>query len=257
MGLTFRATRGTVHLPPSAPETYGLVKQWRCVIRNRPFRFYLLAKICLFLAQSSVQGSLLFFAYYVLASDESILAAFGIGYTAGSLMTLPAWNYLISRSIGKRNAFMISALGLGFVFLTWLAAGPGEPAIGLYSRFFALGIFSAGSIVSASAMLPDIMAWDRERSGVHQEGLYAAAFSVVEKVANTIGPVLVGGLLGLTGFVSSRDGAMPEQPENVIFAIRMCVSIIPFLLAVAAAFLIRNYRLDSFTVEPAGAGSTE
>lgn len=50
---------------------------------------------------------------------------------------------------------------------------------------------------------------------------------------------------------------MPEQPENAIFAIRMCVSIVPFLLAVAAAFLIRFYRLDSVTTEPAGAGSTE
>jgi Na+/melibiose symporter-like transporter len=64
-------------------------------------------------------------------------------------------------------------------------------------------------------------------------------------------------LLGLTGFISSREGAMPEQPENAIFAIRMCVSIVPFLLAVAAAFLIRFYRLDSVTTEPAGAGSTE
>jgi len=241
---TFRSTRNAATLPPSRREHYGLIRQWRLVAANRPFRFYLMAKICMFLSQSAVQGSLLFFAFYVLDSDEQILAAFGVGYTAGSLASLPIWNWIISRFTGKRNAFMIAAVGLGMVFLTWLLAGPGEPMIGFYLRFFMLGIFSAGSMVSASAMLPDIMEYDRRRTGVNQEGLYAAAFSVVEKIANTIGPMFVGTLLGLTGFISSRDGVMPEQPDSAITVIRMCVSVVPFLLAVMAAWLIRFYDLS-------------
>ena len=245
MGLTFALTKNTQTLPPSAPGSYGLKKQWRCIARNRPFRFYLLAKIFLFLAQSAVQGSLLFFAFYVLDSDEGVLAAFGIGYTAGSLISLPAWNFAISRWIGKRNAFTISALGLGAVFLTWLAAGVGEPVIGLYARFFVLGIFSAGAIVSGAAMLPDIMEYDRRQTGVNQEGLYAAAFSVVEKVANTIGPMIVGFALGLTGFISGRDEGMPDQPETAIMAIRICVSVVPCLLAAMAAVLMQFYRIEA------------
>jgi GPH family glycoside/pentoside/hexuronide:cation symporter len=241
----FFATRKTRTLPPSPHARYGLKHQWRLLANNRPFRFYLLAKIFMFLSQSCVQGSLLFFAFYVLGDDESILAAFGIGYTVGSVLTLPLWNLLISRYIGKRNAFMISAIGLGAVFLTWLLAGPGEPAAGLYIRFFLLGIFSAGSQVSASAMLPDIMEYDRLRTGVRQEGLYAAAFSVVEKIANTIGPVFVGTLLALTGFISGRGGERPEQPEAAIIAIQLAVSVVPFLLTVVAAWCISKYDLSA------------
>ena len=243
MLLTFLATRSTQSLPPSPREQYGLRKQWRFLLMNRPFRFYLMAKIAMFLSQSAVQGSLLFFAFYVLGSDEQILAAFGIGYTVGSVLTLPVWNLLISRVIGKRRAFQIAALGLGGVFLTWLLAGPGESIIGLYARFLLLGVFSAGSMVSGSAMLPDIMEYDRQRTGINQEGLYAAAFSVVEKVANTIGPMFVGTVLGLTGFISSRKGVYPEQPESAILAIRMTVSVVPFALTVVAAWLISQYDI--------------
>ena len=56
--------------------------------------------------------------------------------------------------------------------------------------------------------------------------------------------MFVGVLLGLTGFISARDGVMPEQPEGVIFAIRLCVSIVPCMLACTAAWLIRFYDLS-------------
>ena len=243
MLIAFVATRSAPTLPPSPRESYVLAKQGKLLWANRPFRFYMLAKIFMFLSQSSVQGSLLFFAFYVLGSDEMILAAFGIGYAVGSVVTLPGWNWLISHRIGKRNAFMISAVGLGAVFLTWLLAGPDEPTAFLYVRFLLLGVFSAGSQVAASAMLPDIMEYDRQRTGISQEGLYAAAFSVVEKVANTIGPVLVGTLLGLTGFIASKGGVRPEQPEAAIVAIQLAVSVIPFGLTVMAAWSISKYDL--------------
>jgi len=249
MGVAFFSTRDTRMLAPSPRDQYGLRRQWRLVAQNRPFRVYLVAKICLFMAQSSVQGSLLFFAYYVLDSDEFILAAFGVGYTVGSVLTLPVWNIAITRFLGKRKSFVLSAAGLGIVFLSWLLAGPGESMFGLYGRFTLLGVFSAGAMVSGSAMLPDIMEYDRQRTGVNQEGLYAATFSVIEKVANAVGPMFVGFLLGMTGFVAARGGELPDQPQSAIEAIRLAVSVIPFLLAVAAALIMRGYRLADIVEE--------
>jgi len=149
------------------------------------------------------------------------------------------------------SSFIVSAIGLGVVFLSWLLAGPGEHVAGFYGRFVLLGIFSAGAMVSGSAMLPDIMEYDRQRTGVNQEGLYAAAFSVIEKVANAVGPMFVGVLLGATGFVAARDGLLPEQPQTAIEAIRLAVSVVPFLLAVLAAFIMRSYSVVGIN---AGAG---
>jgi GPH family glycoside/pentoside/hexuronide:cation symporter len=243
MLLAHQATRHAKSLPASPQQTYQWRRQLQLIGRNRPFRFYLFAKIFMFMSQSAVQGSMLFFAFYVLERDESVLAAFGIGYTLGSVVSLPLWNAVISRAIGKRNAFRIAALGLGVVFLSWIVAGSETSTISLYVRFLLLGIFSAGSMIAGSAMLPDIMEYDRRQTGIHQEGLYAAAFSVVEKVANTVGPIIVGVLLGLTGFISSRDGELAAQPDAAILAIKVTVSIVPFVFALGAACLISFYDL--------------
>jgi len=243
MFLAFQLTRQTATIEPSRKEAYGLLRQWRLLLGNRPFRFYMGAKICMFLAQTTVQGTLLYYAHIVLGRDEMLLAAYGIGYTGGSVTTLPLWNFLISRKIGKRNAFRISAIGLGLVFLSWLLAGPAEPVSALYARFAILGVFSAGIMISGSAMLPDIMEYDRRNTGINQEGLYAAAFSVVEKVANALGPMIVGVLLGLTGFIESRDGVVLDQPAAAVGAIRFGVSVLPCMLAFAAAWLIGHYDI--------------
>jgi GPH family glycoside/pentoside/hexuronide:cation symporter len=249
MALAWSLTADARALPPSADSRYGVARQLRLIAGNRPFRVYMLAKICLFVAQTAVQGTLLFYARYVLGRDESLLATFGVGYTVGSLAALPLWTMAIRGTLGKRNGFFISAIGLGVMFLTWLAAGPGEPTALLYARFIALGVFSAGSLVSGAAMLPDIMEYDRRITGLNQEGLYAAAFSVVEKTANTLGPMLTGMLLGLTGFVATKGGESAAQPESAITAIRLGVSVVPFALAMMAAWTIRNYKLDAEVLE--------
>ena len=125
------------------------------------------------------------------------------------------------------------------------AAGPDKSQWRLYARFIWLGIFSAGSIVAGAAMLPDLMEDDRRRTGIHQEGLYAAVFSMVEKAANTLGPVLSGALLGATGFVATRGGAIAAQPDLALLAIRLGVSVVPCGLALIAAWLIGGYDLGA------------
>ena len=256
-GTTFWSTRKTRFLPPSRPENFGLRRQLVAIWRNRPFRFYMTAKICMFVSQTSVQGTLLFFARYVLGRDEMILVAFSVGYTAGNLLSLPAWSYVISKISGKRNAFTIASFGLGTVLLSWWLAGPQEPEAILYVRFVMLGVFSAGSMVSGFAMLPDIMEFDRQQTGVNQEGLYAAAFNLVEKLSNTIEPVILGALLGLTGFISGTPGEDIAQPKSAITAIRAGVSIVPFLLALAAAVLIRGYDIDARAQKPSALAAAE
>jgi len=245
MLTAYALTRRTRTVPPSPAGSYGIGRQLAAIGGNRAFRAYLLAKVLLFLSQSFVQGTLLLYARYVMGRDESLLAMFGIGYTAGSLAALPLWNAALRRRIGKRQGFRIAALGLALGFLSWLAAGPGEPAALLYARFIWLGVFSAGSIVSGAAMLPDLMEDDRRRTGIHQEGLYSAAFSMVEKAANTIGPMLTGMLLGAAGFIATRGGELAAQPDLALTAIRLGVSVVPCLLALAAAWIIGGYTLQA------------
>ncbi|MCB2106424.1 MAG: MFS transporter [Rhodobacteraceae bacterium] len=241
---TFWSTRRAKFLVKSADESYTLKDQLRFILSNRSFGCFIGAKILSFLAQSSLQGTLLLYAIYVLGRDERFLAPFGLGYSAGSVVALPLWAWLTTRVMAKRTAYMISTIGLGCVFLTWLLATPAEPTWVAFARFFVVGVFSTGSMTAGTAMLPDIMELDRRTTGVRQEGFYAAAYTLVENVGSTIGPVLLGLALGATGFISTRGKELADQPEAAITAITMCVSIVPMTFCVLGALTMLGYTVD-------------
>lgn len=242
---TFWTTRAAPFVPRTTDKEYTFADQLRFIATNRSFAYFIGAKICTFLAQSSVQGTLLIYAINVLGRDERFLQPFGIGYTAGSLAALPFWAWLMTRKISKRAAYNIAILGLGLVFLTWLFAGPAEPIWMAWARFLAVGILSAGSMTAGTAMLPDLMELDRRTTGVRQEGLYAGAYTLVENVGSTIGPVIVGAVLGLAGFVATTGGAAAVQPQSAMTAITLCVSVVPGLFMIVAALLMRGYTVDN------------
>lgn len=241
----FWSTRAAPFVPRTTDKDYTLGDQLRFIATNRSFACFIGAKICTFLAQSSVQGTLLIYGVYVLGRDERFLAPFGIGYTVGSLAALPFWAWLMTRKVSKRTAYNLAILGLGLVFLTWILAGPNEPTWAAWARFLAVGLLSAGSMTAGTAMLPDLMELDRRTTGVRQEGLYAGAYTLVENVGSTIGPVIVGAALGMAGFVATTGGATVSQPQSALTAIIICVSVVPALFMIVAAVLMRGYTVDN------------
>lgn len=257
MGATFLLTRDVAFTLRSERDDYRVRKQVKLILNNKPFCTFVVAKSLIFIGSASAQGTLLFMGQFVLGRGEMILVGFGIGYTLGVVISLPIWTHLIARVLDKRNAFRIASVGLGLTLATWWFATPDESLIIFYLRFFLLGIFSAGGLVSGSAMLPDMMEYDRHRSGVSQEGLYAATFSLIEKIAYTAGPALLGLLLGASGFISVEKGQFVDQPESAITAIRAAVSLIPAILSIMGGLLIGFYDLDEAKLKAAQSISTE
>jgi GPH family glycoside/pentoside/hexuronide:cation symporter len=257
MGSTFYLTRNVAFTLRSECGDYRIRNQINLILNNRPFCAFVVAKSLIFIGSASAQGTLLFMGQFVLGRGEMILVGFGVGYTLGVTISLPIWTQLIARVLGKRNAFRIASISLGLVMLTWWFATPDESLIYFYSRFFLLGIFSAGGLVAGSAMLPDVMEYDRHRSGLSQEGLYAATFSLIEKIAHTAGPAMLGLLLGAAGFISVEKGQFVEQPESAITAIRVAVSIIPGVLSIIGGLLIGFYDLDENKLKSAQSALSE
>jgi GPH family glycoside/pentoside/hexuronide:cation symporter len=257
MGATFLLTGDVAFTSRSERGDYRFRNQARLILNNKPFCTFVVAKSLIFIGSASAQGTLLFMGKFVLDRGEMILVGFGVGYTLGVVVSLPIWTHLIAKVLDKRNAFRIASIGLGLTMFTWWYATPDESMAIFYSRFFLLGIFSAGGLVSGSAMLPDMMEFDRHRSGVSQEGLYAATFSLIEKIAYTAGPAMLGLLLGAAGFISVEKGQFVEQPESAITAIRAAVSLIPAVLSVTGGLLIGFYDLDEAKLKSAQSASSD
>jgi GPH family glycoside/pentoside/hexuronide:cation symporter len=257
MGTTFLLTKNVAFTLRSERGDYRFRNQVKLILNNKPFCTFVVAKSLIFIGSASAQGTLLFMGQFVLGRGEMILVGFGIGYTLGVTFSLPIWTRLISKVLGKRDAFRFASIGLGLTMLTWWMATPNESLIIFYSRFFLMGIFSAGGLVAGSAMLPDMMEYDRHRSGVSQEGLYAATFSLIEKIAYTAGPAMLGLLLSAGGFISVQKGQFVDQPESAITAIRIAVGIIPAVLSIIGGLLIGFYDLDEAKLKSVQSVSTE
>ncbi len=240
----FVLTKNVAFTKKSERAVYKIGSQVRLILNNKPFCTFIIAKSFIFIGSTSAQGTLLFMGTYVLERGAMILRDFGIGYTIGVVATLSLWNHLITNVLGKRDTFMIAAIGLGLTLVSWWFTTASEPLVVFYIRVILLGAFAAGGLISGSAMLPDIMEYDRRRSGVSQEGLYAATFSLIEKIAYTVGPIMLGFLLGYAGFIETERGEMVDQPESAITAIRIAVALIPGVLSIIGGLIMCFYDLN-------------
>jgi GPH family glycoside/pentoside/hexuronide:cation symporter len=148
----------------------------------------------------------------------------------------------LSKRIGKRGGYVISALCTGLVGLSWMFAQPGEPDWALALRGFVNGIAFAGNVLFAMSMLTDAMELDYLRTGLRREGMYSALYSFVEKIAAAIGPVILGLALKVAGFDPKQPPS--EVTEEVRQAVLLAIAYIPAAMAVLAVVILAFYRLD-------------
>jgi GPH family glycoside/pentoside/hexuronide:cation symporter len=92
-------------------------------------------------------------------------------------------------------------------------------------------------------MLPDTMEYDRLQSKESREGVMSGVFTFVEALAGAIGPFLIGLLLQAQGLVQGR-GPDIVQPQSVLDAAQIGVSLVPAVLCLLAIPLLIRYRLD-------------
>jgi GPH family glycoside/pentoside/hexuronide:cation symporter len=69
------------------------------------------------------------------------------------------------------------------------------------------------------AMLSDVLAADRLRTGIDRDGIYIGVWSAMEKFGFAMGALVVGVVLGLFGFAASTDGAATAQAPLAVFGI--------------------------------------
>jgi GPH family glycoside/pentoside/hexuronide:cation symporter len=181
--------------------------------------------------------------YYVVVQimqrSPSVLSLYGIANNLGIVVSLPLWAWL-GRRLSKRVVFGLAILAGVPLSLSWLLTTPGEPLWVFCVRALLLGIAAGGSLVMGQSLLPDTMEYDFTRTGLRREGIFAAIYSFVEKASFAAGPLLVGSLLGLFGYVSAKAGAHPVlQPKEALTGIYIGVAVVPAaasLMAVAALF---------------------
>ena len=241
--LAYFSTRRVPFGRRTLAHGYTVSEQLLLIVRNRPFCIYIGAKLCLLIANASFSVAFLFFAEYALGRGPELMVSLGIFVTIGTLVALPIWASL-ARHFGKRNTLMTACLLYAATALTWLLASPDEPGLILNTRIAAIGFCSGGLIAIAFAMLPDVIEYDRIKSGINREGAYSGIYSAIEKIASAFGPLLFGGYLAAMGFVSSQGGERVVQEDATVSAIYVATGAIPAAAALCSAAFLYFYPLD-------------
>ena len=205
---------GTARARSTQKETvkYGVGEQLRSVLSNKPFLLLSAFKLLTLFSGATVTASLLFFVKNVLHHDPGIMLWYSIGYAGAALVTVPLFWVKLSARIGKQKALMVATLGFMVVVLSWLMAGPGESEWLFTLRAFLLGSFAAGKLLLGMTLLPDIMEYDSLRTGMRREGVFSGAYSLVEKSAYALSPVVLSLILG--GFRLPGDRQRGNDPAD-------------------------------------------
>ncbi|RPM12944.1 MFS transporter [Pseudomonas aeruginosa] len=102
--------------------------------------------------------------------------------------------------------------------------------VGLAFAIILFGIANAGQQLFCFAIVPDIIALQRARTGIAEEGAFTGLWIWGEKVGLAIGAGLSGLVLQLVGFQQGAGVQVLEQSETALYGILLMATLLPALV---------------------------
>jgi Na+/melibiose symporter-like transporter len=230
----WRGTRGAASTPPEAGPRPTVRTQLAVVRGNRPF----LALFATFALQAVAMSAMLAGAPYVatyVLDDAGLAAVLFVFLVAPAALVMPLWRRLSLRT-GKATAYLMASTLFAVTALTLVFARDLPKAV-IFVQMGLLGIGYAGMQLFPYSMLPDALAL----SGPSRAGIFTGVWQAGETIGFAIGPALYGGVLALTGFVSSSAEERVAQPASALTGLTLGFSLLPAVLLLASLPLLRRY----------------
>ena len=234
---TYFGTRKAESRTAAASEP-SLRAQLRVAAGNAPFRALL---IC-FVVQAAGIGTMLagvqYFADHVLHQESGATFLFA-AFVGPALLVMPLWTRVGHRH-GKLRGLIAASLLFALGALVLLAA-PALPAVAVYLIVALVGAGYAGQQVFAMAMLPDCIAYDTERTGRRQAGVFTGLWTAGETLGLALGPGVYALLLQIFGYASSATGESAVQSDSARLGVLLGFTLVPAALVGLAVLLLRGY----------------
>ena len=245
LGLLPLLVKARTDAPPLSATKTRLRESFRKTMTHRPFQIILVFAVLFSFGGSMVASFDIYVStYYVFGGDQrgaSIIN--GLSGTIGLFLaigSLPLF-YMLSRRIGKTRTLLI-CVGIQFLSTAtrWWTYTPALPELVIVANALVY-ISNAGLWVMLPSMMADAVDADELKTGERREGSFASVFSWILKFSMTGGLALSGPLLAFTGFDVSIG---PVQPEEVLTKMRLIMTLLPSVLLIIAALLLKWYSLS-------------
>jgi len=242
MLTAFWFTRQVRTSKPSATTKFTWREKISTVTGNSNFLILVASKFCFFTGIATLNASGAFFTRHVLQAPDTLIAVFFLCFFVAVVVAQPLWLSLGKR-FSKHRLFTAFAIFIATINLTWFLATPDETRLLFVLRSLCLGAGFGGIMVMGQSMLPDVIEFDKNKTGLKREGLYAGIFSVAEKSSTALGVALVGLTLGAMHYVENANGEFLQQSASAIRGIYICFALLPALFILFGAWLISYYEL--------------
>ena len=227
-------------------------KQFTTLLGNFPFVILMAIKTTQFMAIAIVGTTKLLFLLNVLKVGYGGLVQITLVQNLTAAATVPLWVWF-ARKVGKRNGYLCATALLAVTYFSWVFTAEGVAMWEIWLRGFLNGVAATGTTLMSVSMLPDLMEYDRLKTGERREGVYSSIYTIVEKVGYAIGPGLIGGLLAGAGFLATTGGAIVQQPDSAMRTLYIGMAIMPAGLVILSFVMMLFYRLNETTLREARA----
>lgn len=204
----------------------------------RAFRKLLYLYLAQAITLDVVSAVIIYYALYVIPGLSSTVF---LGVFLGmQILLFPVLNKLVNR-IGKTRLYRFG-LPLSIAAAAATAFYPaGSSPMGIYvlTGFIALGF--AGAQIMSWIIFPDVVDLGDLSLGRRITGSFSGAMTFTRKASSAIAIFAVGGVLGLTGFVS---GGQSVQPAATVLSLRLIILLSFTVLMGSAWFVARSFRLN-------------
>ncbi len=236
--LCFAGTRGA-RGTQSEPVNLTLSQKLKLAFSNRPFVSLLCCKLGNMTGVTWYLALLPFVFIVVTKAGYGRMSLYFLFQGVATLISQPIWVRL-SRRIGKKRCFYLGAVLYGLGIATWGLAAEGEPVAFTIARAIWIGLAGGGTLLMASALLPDAITHDFDRTGLRREGVFAGVVTTVEKGAGALAASLIGACFSAAGYVSGVGGA--HEPPGAVMMIRVA-TLAPLIFCGLGALALSTYRL--------------
>ena len=226
---------------PENTTSLGIAEQFKTAWENRPFMLLLGIKLTHLLGLAVFLAVLPFLFTRIMQVPIGYLSYYFLAQGSLMMLSQPLW-VRVSRILGKRTTYLVTAAIYSAAGLSWWLVGAGESVEGIVARGLIAGLGAGGLLLVGQAMLPDTMEYDYQISGQRREGILSGVYTTIEKVSFAAGPAITGILLGAAGYIRSAD-PLVEQPQAAVTVMYLCASVIPIASLALGCLLLLGYDL--------------
>lgn len=248
MGWSFFGTAGgRTHIRDK--QSVSFLEQLRLGLQNKPFAALLGTKFTQLFGLFTSTAMSIFVIKYVLGKENpgEWMILFTLVSFVAQTISIPAWTWMTKR-YEKRATYMVATVVFSVASLSWLVASPNETVTFFCARALIKGFAAGGLLLMGQSMLPDTIEYDYRKTGLRREGVFSGLYSIVEKVASSFAPTLLGLGYAWFGFQSKA----PTQTVEAIDGIRYCAAFLPCFYFAISMIPLYFYRLTERELKATG-----